>query len=181
MYHVFKEVFCLKVLLRFNFRNLCHENILLLMNFIKPNWNLVFEYPTYGFLHRILFLLNKQFNSSDILKIAKDISNALNYIHTQGYIHNSVTTFSVTLDANLLAKVRYFVKHYSTYKKNTSSSVLYIFRTECKTCGTITSRVKSCILNPLWVNPAKWLNTLKQFIGYCRRIVSVWLFCLVGT
>ena len=123
MYHVFKEVFCLKVLLRFNFRNLCHENILLLMNFIKPNWSLVFEYPTYGFLHRILFLLNKQFNSSDILKIAKDISNALNYIHTQGYIHNSVTTFSVTLDTNLLAKVRYFVKHYSTYKK--THPVLY--------------------------------------------------------
>ena len=87
------------------------------MNFIKPNWSLVFEYPTYGFLHRILFLLNKQFNSSDILKIAKDVSNALNYLHTQGYIHNSVTTFSVTLDANLSAKVRYFVKHYSTYKK----------------------------------------------------------------
>ena len=125
------------------------------MNFIKPNWSLVFEYPTYGFLHRILFLLNKQFNSSDILKIAKDISNALNYLHTQGYIHNSVTTFSVTLDANLLAKVRYFVKHYSTYKKSTSSSVLYIFSTECETCRTITSLVKSCILNPLWANSAK--------------------------
>ena len=87
------------------------------MNFIKPNWSLVFEYPTYGFLHRILFSLNKQFNSSDILTIAKDISNALTYLHTKGYIHNSVTTFSVTLDANLLAKVRCFVKHYSKHKQ----------------------------------------------------------------
>ena len=39
-----------------------------LMNFIKPNWSLVFEYPTYGFLHRILFLSNKQFKTSDTLR-----------------------------------------------------------------------------------------------------------------
>ena len=27
------------------------------------------------------------------------------------------------------------------------------------------------ILNPLSANPTKWSNTLKQFLGYCQRIV----------
>ena len=30
--------------------------------------------------------------------------------------------------------------------------------------------------NPLSANPSKWSNTLKQFVGCCRRIVWVWPF-----
>ena len=33
-------------------------------------------------------------------------------------------------------------------------------------------------LNPLNANPAKWSNTLKQFVGCCRRIVRVCLAIL---
>ena len=40
-------------------------------------------------------------------------------------------------------------------------------------------------LNPLNANPTKWSNTVKQFVGKCRRIVSVcltilWGWCLSG-
>ena len=41
------------------------------------------------------------------------------------------------------------------------------------------------LLEPLSSNPTKWLNTLKQFVGFCRLIVSVcltilWGWCLKG-
>ena len=40
--------------------------------------------------------------------------------------------------------------------------------------------------NPLTANFAKWSNTLKQFVGFCRRIVWVgltilWVWCLKGS
>ena len=37
-------------------------------------------------------------------------------------------------------------------------------------------------VKPLSVNSTKWLNTLKQFVGCCQRIVRVcfWPFCGVG-
>ena len=40
--------------------------------------------------------------------------------------------------------------------------------------------VSEAYLNPLSVNPTKWLNTLKQFVGYSRRIVWVCLTILWG-
>ena len=33
-------------------------------------------------------------------------------------------------------------------------------------------------INPLSANPTKWSNTLKQFVGFCRRIVWVCLTIL---
>ena len=35
-------------------------------------------------------------------------------------------------------------------------------------------------INPLSANPTKWSNTLKQFVGFCRRIVLVCLIILWG-
>ena len=35
-------------------------------------------------------------------------------------------------------------------------------------------------VNSLSVNPTKWSNTLKQFVGFCRRIVRVCLTILWG-
>ena len=35
-------------------------------------------------------------------------------------------------------------------------------------------------INPLSANPTKCSNTLKQFVGFCRRIVSVCLTILWG-
>ena len=32
--------------------------------------------------------------------------------------------------------------------------------------------------NPLSANPTEWSNTLKQFVGYCRRILLVYLTIL---
>ena len=34
--------------------------------------------------------------------------------------------------------------------------------------------------NPLSTNPTKWSNTLNQFVGCCRRIISVCLTNFVG-
>ena len=42
------------------------------------------------------------------------------------------------------------------------------------------SDVGKVVPNPLSANPTKWSNTLKQFVGYCRRIVSVCLTILWG-
>ena len=32
------------------------------------------------------------------------------------------------------------------------------------------------LVNPLSANPTKWSNTLKQFVGFCQRIV--WMWCV---
>ena len=37
--------------------------------------------------------------------------------------------------------------------------------------GPIFSLYFSFVVNPLSAKPTKWSNTLKQFVGYCRRIV----------
>ena len=37
-----------------------------------------------------------------------------------------------------------------------------------------------CNFNPLGANPTKWSNTLRQFVGCCRRIVWVCLTILWG-
>ena len=39
---------------------------------------------------------------------------------------------------------------------------------------------KNSLFNSLSANPWKWSNTLKQFVGYCRRIVRVCLIILCG-
>ena len=38
----------------------------------------------------------------------------------------------------------------------------------------------SIVLSPLSVNPTKWLNTLKQFVDFCRRICLSVFDHLVG-
>ena len=41
-------------------------------------------------------------------------------------------------------------------------------------------REKLVFINPLNANPTKWSNTLKPFVGFYRRIVSVYLTILWG-
>ena len=36
------------------------------------------------------------------------------------------------------------------------------------------------LLNPSSVDPTKWSNTIKQFVGFCRQIVGVCLAILWG-
>ena len=36
------------------------------------------------------------------------------------------------------------------------------------------------IINSLSANPTKWSNTLKQLVGFCRRIVWVYLTIMWG-
>ena len=37
---------------------------------------------------------------------------------------------------------------------------------------------KGVYITPLSANPTKWSNTLKQFVGFCRQIVWVYLTIL---
>jgi len=106
-------------------RNLRHSNILLLLGISlqTPTCSLMYEYPTIGFLHRILFQSTTLLCSTDVFNIARDISNALQYLHTEGYVHCSVASFSVTLSTNMTAKLCN-LEHMMKLKNSTSISHL---------------------------------------------------------
>lgn len=84
-----------------------HPNIMLLLGIAsQPNstFQLAFE-DTYSFLHQLLFETNFDLISEEILRISRDISSALNYIHHKGYTHCSVGSHSIVLNDKLNAKL----------------------------------------------------------------------------
>lgn len=75
------------------------------VTYIDYHIQLIMEAPSRGFLHRVLFHEMQVMDSRQILKIGRDISSALQYLHMIGFIHCAVAPFSIILHKTLQAKV----------------------------------------------------------------------------
>ena len=87
-----------------------------------------------------------------------------------------------------------FKLHLSSNSKKSFNRQRFFFRLAVKerfhknslkkdTCSGTSSNYFTLIcvhFNPFSANPSKWSNTLKQFVGFCRRIVWVCLTTLWG-
>lgn len=69
---------------------------------------LVFEPLEYHFLHRLLFEEKVKLEEDPILKIAHDVSNAMQYVHNMGFLHCYLGSHSVMVTRDYTAKVSNF-------------------------------------------------------------------------
>ena len=72
---------------------------------MNSNFKLVFELPTIGLLHKLLFHEKVELDENQVMQIARDIAVAIQFIHESGYVHCSVTTNSVAVDVGYKVKV----------------------------------------------------------------------------